>query len=371
MDFTDLAVPAVRQLVPYIPGKPISELEREIGRSSIVKLASNENPLGPSPRALAAMSAVCEDLHLYPDGGGFSLKAALSKHLSVDAERITLGNGSNDVLDILARTFLSEGVSAVFSEYAFAVYSIITQAVGAKAHIATAHDGSVGPRYGHNLGAFLKAIQKDTRVVFIANPNNPTGTFLTRPQLASFLSDVPQHIIVVIDEAYFEYVEDPHYPNALDWIEAYPNLVVSRTFSKAYGLAGLRVGYTVSHPDLAALMNRVRQPFNVNTLALVAAEASLRDETHLDNTVTLNRLGLKTVSEALLARGFDIIPSVGNFVSFDLGVPSGPIYSALLHAGVIVRPIGNYGLPNHLRVSLGTPDENQLFLEGLDQVVHR
>ena len=371
MDFIDLAVPAVRLLVPYTPGKPISELKREMGLSSIVKLASNENPLGPSPRALAAIQGLIQDLHLYPDGSGFGLKSAISARCGVDPGSITLGNGSNDVLDIVARTFLGTGVSAVFSEHAFEVYSIVTQAVGARSLIAKAHGGSHGPRYGHDLDAFRAAIQDDTRVVFIANPNNPTGTFLKRLELASFLSDVPRHILIVIDEAYFEYVEDPDYPNALDWLSEYPNLVVSRTFSKAYGLAGLRVGYTLSHPDVAALMNRVRQPFNVNSLALMAAEAALGDEAHLENTVTLNRLGLKTVSEVLMGRGFEVISSVGNFVTFDLGIPAAPIYLSLLHAGVIVRPIANYGLPNHLRVSLGTPDENQLFLEALDQVIPR
>jgi len=364
----ELAVPGVQGLTPYIPGKPIGELERELGLSHIVKLASNENPLGPSPLALSAAARVLPELHLYPDGGGFELKAALARKLGVNAEQITLGNGSNDVLELVARAFLSPEVSAVFSEHAFAVYPIVTQAVGAKASIASAHDGSTGPQFGHNLKAMTNALGRDTRVVFIANPNNPTGTYLGKTELHAFLARLPDHVIAVVDEAYFEYVSEPDYPDALSWLPEFPNLVVTRTFSKAYGLAGLRVGYAVTSLDIADLLNRVRQPFNVNTPALEAARAALQDEDHLAKTIRLNDAGLAMLSGELASRNLKFIPSVGNFITFDLGKPAGQLYEALLSEGVIVRPIANYGLLNHLRVTVGTEEENRIFVAALDRV---
>ncbi|NJD08809.1 MAG: histidinol-phosphate transaminase, partial [Methylococcaceae bacterium] len=279
-----MAVAGVQGLTPYQPGKPISELERELGISNIVKLASNENPLGPSPKALAAISGLLGELHLYPDGGGFELKAALARHLNVGADQITLGNGSNDVLDLVGRAFLGPGTAAVFSAHAFAVYPIVTQACGAELRVAKAHDGGEGPAYGHDLKAMAKLIDEPVRVVFVANPNNPTGTYLRRDELRAFLAAVPPQVVVVVDEAYFEYVDFPDYPDCLQWLKDFPNLIVTRTFSKAYGLAGLRVGYAVSSPALADLLNRVRQPFNVNTLALAAATAALGDREHLDRT---------------------------------------------------------------------------------------
>lgn len=364
-----LATPGVRKLTPYLPGKPIGELQRELGLSQIVKLASNENPLGPSPVALAAARAALDESHLYPDGGGFALKAALSAKLGVSPAQITLGNGSNDVLDLAARVFLSPEVSAVFSEHAFALYPLVTQAAGAQARVAAVHDGSRGPRYGHDLAAMAALIDADTRLVFVANPNNPTGTYLRRDELRSFLERLPGHVVAVVDEAYFEYVAEPDYPNALDWLGDFPHLIVTRTFSKAYGLAGLRVGYAVSSPNIADLLNRVRQPFNVNAPGLVAAAAALSDAEHLRRTVDLNRAGLEQLAGAFAARGIAHIPSVGNFITLDLGRPAAPVYAALLQAGVIVRPIANYGLPNHLRVTVGTAEENRIFLAALDGVL--
>lgn len=368
MDAIRLAVPGVQKLTPYLPGKPISELQREFGIDHVIKLASNENPLGPSPKALIAIKAALEELHLYPDGGGFALKSALAKKFSLDRTGITLGNGSNDVLELIARAFLAPGLSAVFSEHAFAVYPIVTQAVGAIAKVAPAHSGLDGPQYGHDLKAMLAKIDSSTRVVFIANPNNPTGTHLTRGDLLSFLKQVPADVIVVIDEAYFEYVRLDEYPNALEWLGEYANLIVSRTFSKAYGLAGLRVGYAASSPEIADVLNRVRQPFNVNIPALEGALAALSDDEYLERTVSLNQSGLAFLRSALKARGYAVIPSVGNFLTFDLDQPAAPIYDALLRKGVIVRPIANYGLPRHLRVTVGTEAENQAFLTALDQV---
>lgn len=368
MDPIKLAVPGVQKLTPYLPGKPISDLQRELGIDHVVKLASNENPLGPSPMALVAVKAAVDDLHLYPDGSGFALKAALAEKFGLDRNGITLGNGSNDVLELIARAFLAPGRSAVFSEHAFAVYPIVTQAVGATANVAPAHSGASGPRYGHDLSAMKAAIDATTRVIFIANPNNPTGTHLGRGELKNFLDQVAQDVIVVIDEAYFEYVRLDSYPNAMAWLGEYPNLIVSRTFSKAYGLAGLRVGYAVSSPEIADLLNRVRQPFNVNIPALEGALAALQDDAHLKRTIELNDQGLEFLRHALEARGFEVIPSVGNFLTFDLGRPAAPVYDALLRKGVIVRPIANYGLPRHLRVTVGTESENQSFLTALDQV---
>lgn len=369
MKAEQLALPGVRKLTPYQPGKPIGELERELGLSNIVKLASNENPLGPSPKALEALRLGIGDLHLYPDGGGFALKATLSRQLGVGAGQITLGNGSNDVLELAARAFLSPETSAVFSQHAFAVYPIVTQAVGAQARIAPAHDGTRGPRYGHDLLAMLGLIEETTRLVFIANPNNPTGTYLRSGELRAFLEQVPGHALVVVDEAYFEYVSEPDYPNALEWLNDFPNLIVTRTFSKAYGLAGLRVGYAVSNEEIADLLNRVRQPFNVNSLGLAAAGAALSDEDHLRRTVALNQAGLRQLAEAFEARGLAYIPSVGNFVTVDVGKPAAPLYEALLREGVIVRPIANYALPNHLRVTVGAEGQNRIFLAALDRVL--
>jgi histidinol-phosphate aminotransferase len=369
MQIDQLALPGVRGLTPYQPGKPISELERELGIRNIVKLASNENPLGPSPKALEAAGRALSASQLYPDGSGFELKAALAQKLGVRAGQITLGNGSNDVLELVARTFLSPEHRAVFSEHAFAVYPLVTQAVGAQVAVAPAHDGSRGPRYGHDLEAMAGLVDGATRVVFIANPNNPTGTYLSRDELLGFIGGLPDHVVAVVDEAYFEYVEKPDYPNALAWLADFPNLVVTRTFSKAYGLAGLRIGYAVSGEAVADLFNRVRQPFNVNAPALEAARAALDDEDHLRRSVRLNGEGLLQLAEGFERRGLAYIPSVGNFLTVDVGRPAGPVYDALLREGLIVRPVANYGLPSHLRVTVGTAEENRLFLEALDRVL--
>ena len=365
----ELAVHGVKGLTPYIPGKPIGELERELGITDIVKLASNENPLGPSRKALAAAADALAQVHLYPDGGGFELKAALAARFKLDPAQITLGNGSNDVLELIARAFLGPGVSAVFSEHAFAVYPIVTQAVGASARVAPAHDGRRGPRYGHDLDALRERVDGQVRVVFIANPNNPTGTYLDRDALTRFLRGLPDHVVPVIDEAYIEYVDADDYPDALTLQGLHPHLVVTRTFSKAYGLAGLRVGYAVSSAPMADLLNRVRQPFNVNAPALAAAVAALEDADHLARTVALNTVGRALLTDELTRRGLVVIPSVGNFVTFDAGKPASPVYEALLRQGVIVRPIANYGLPNHLRVTVGTEAENHFFLTALDRVM--
>ena len=369
-DFKQLAVTGVQALHPYQPGKPIEELERELGISNILKLASNENPLGASPQAQAALTAALKTLELYPDGSGYQLKQAIAEKFGLHSDQITLGNGSNDVLELIARAFLDNQRAAVISEHAFAVYQIVTQAVGAELQIAKANpaDHQTMP-YGHNLANLAAKITDKTRVVFIANPNNPTGTWLSTTALHSFLQRVPSDVIVVLDEAYTEYVQEAEFPNALTWLEEFPNLIVTRTFSKIYGLAGLRVGYAVSNPVIADLLNRVRQPFNVNSLALAAAQAALADDAFLQHSVDTNAAGLVQWRAACAENGWEYIPTVGNFITVDMQRPAAPLYYALLREGVIVRPIGGYGLPQHLRITIGTTAQNTRCIEALKKVL--
>ncbi len=367
--FLDLAAPGVRALQPYLPGKPIAELERELGISNVVKLASNENPYGPSPQALAAASAALEELSRYPEGSGYLLAEKLAGKHQLGSDCITLGNGSNDVLDMIARVFLTPEHEAVFSEHGFAVYPIAVQAVGAQARIAPAHDGSAGPAYGHNLEAMSRLIGPDTRLVFIANPNNPTGTWLPDDELNAFVAGLPSHVMVVIDEAYFEYVEHARYPDTSGWLQQFPNLIVTRTFSKAYGLAGLRVGYALSQPEVADLLNRVRQPFNVNLIAQAAAVAALDDDDHLQDCVRRNREGMLQLQAGFEKLGLCWIESAGNFIALETQRPGLDVYQDLLQQGIIVRPVANYGMPNHLRITVGRADENARFLNALEQVL--
>ncbi|MCY1410215.1 Histidinol-phosphate aminotransferase [compost metagenome] len=366
-DFLALALAGVQQLSPYVPGKPVDELAREldIDPASIVKLASNENPLGASPKALAAISGALAELTRYPDGNGFALKQRLAERCDVEMNQVTLGNGSNDILELVARAYLAPGVNAVFSEHAFAVYPIVTQAVGAQAKVVPAKD------WGHDLSAMLAAIDAQTRVVFIANPNNPTGTWFSADALDDFLQDVPAHVLVVLDEAYIEYAEGSDLPDGLDYLAAYPNLLVSRTFSKAYGLAALRVGYALSSPVIADVLNRVRQPFNVNSLALAAACAALDDTEYLAQSRRLNEAGMQQLQAGLHELGLGWIESKGNFIAVDLAREAAPVFQGLLREGVIVRPVANYGMPNHLRVTIGLPAENARFLEALSKVLAR
>ncbi|MGQ0657854.1 MAG: histidinol-phosphate transaminase [Chromatiales bacterium] len=362
VDLCELVAPGVRGLQPYQPGKPIEELERELGIRNIVKLASNENPLGPSAKALEAMRGAEAGLHRYPDGNGFELKRALAAHLGMDAAQITLGNGSNDVLELVARAFVRPGDEVIYSEHAFAVYPLVTLAVGGRAVVTPALD------YGHDLAAMQRGISAGTRVVFIANPNNPTGTWLRRDAVYEFLRAVPPRVIVVVDEAYFEFVIEADYPDCMQWLPEFSNLVVTRTFSKIYGLAGLRIGYGLSHPQLADILNRVRQPFNVNSLALVAATAALADENHVRRSVELNARGLQQLRDGMARLGLSCVPSAGNFLCVRVG-DAARIYEALLRKGVIVRPVANYGLPEHLRVSVGLEAENARLLEALAEIL--
>ncbi len=370
-DPVQLAVPGVRDLAPYEPGKPIETLAREYGLDDIIKLASNENPRGPSPRAVEAAQQAAAHVNRYPDGAGSALRERIATQFCVEPEAITLGNGSNDVLDMVARTFLGPGRNAVFSRHAFAVYPIATRAAGAAAHVADARppDDEAAP-YGHDLDAMYRCIDGDTGVVFIANPNNPTGTWLDGERLYRFLAAVPEHVVVVVDEAYAECVQGVEgYIEANAWLGELPNLIVTRSFSKIHGLSGLRCGYALSSTAIAELLNRVRHPFNVNSIALAAAEAALDDAVFLEKSRNVNAKGLRQLQDGLKGLGLDVIPSVANFVAVAVGRDAGPVYEALLRRGVIVRPIGGYELPHHLRVSVGTHEENERFLAALQQVL--
>jgi histidinol-phosphate aminotransferase len=358
----------VRAIAPYQAGKPIAEVAREFGldEASIVKLASNENPFGLPESSRQAMAAAAAELGRYPDANGFELKAALSTRYDVPADWITLGNGSNDILEIAAHAFVAAGQSVIYSQYSFAVYALATQGVGARAIVVPAKD------YGHDLAAMAASISDDTRLIFIANPNNPTGTFIPAGQIQAFLDQVPAHVVVVLDEAYNEYLEPEHQFESSQWVKRYPNLLVSRTFSKAYGLAGLRVGFAIAQPALTDLMNRIRQPFNVNSLAQAAAIAALNDKDFLAQGARNNSAGYRQFTEAFDELGLEYVPSFGNFVLVKVGEEpdaGARVNLALLKMGVIVRPVGNYGLPNWLRVSIGLPAENAVFIAALKKAL--
>jgi len=354
----------VRAIAPYVGGKPIEEVARELDLdpSTIIKLASNENPRGASPKVQAAIAAAATELTRYPDGNGFALKTALAKRLRVQPEQIVLGNGSNDVLELVTQAFLRPGDHAVYSQYAFIVYPLATQARGAVGIEVSAND------YGHDLDAMQHAITPQTRVVFVANPNNPTGTWLAGDVVERFVAAVPREVIVVLDEAYNEFLEPSQQSNATAWIERYPNLVVSHTFSKAHGLAALRVGYGVMDAAVADLMNRVRQPFNVNALAQAAALAALGDEQYVEDSRVMNRDGMRQVENGLRTLGLRFLPSRGNFVLFEAR-DANAVFQSLLRRGVIVRPVVNYNLPTWLRVTIGTPSENERFLAALGKAL--
>lgn len=367
--FLDLAVPGIRGLKPYQPGKPVAELEREYGITDIVKLASNENPLGPGARALEAINAAAGELSRYPDANGYELGRALAARHDVSPECITLGNGSNDLLVLLAESFLLPGLEAVYSRHAFAVYALAVQATGATHRVAEPVPAGHAQALGHDLDAMAELVGPQTRLVFVANPNNPTGTWLEADALEAFVASLPAHVIVVVDEAYAEYAQVPRYPDATRWLARYPNLVVTRTFSKAFGLAGLRIGYAVSDPGIADLLNRIRQPFNTNSLAQAAALAALDDEAHLAHSVEMNATELERVGGICTQLGLGVTPSAGNFLLVDMGTDAQPLFEALLREGVIVRPVANYGLPTHLRISIGTPQENDRLATALGKVL--
>ncbi len=368
MNLCDFAPEYIRSIQPYQPGKPIAELAREIGldEAYVIKLASNENPLGTSPLALDAMINALHDVALYPDGSGYELKIALSKRYAVAPEQIILGNGSNDILDLAARVFLKPGATAVYSQHAFAVYPLVVQMIGANGLSIPARD------FGHDLPAMLDAITPETRVVFIASPNNPTGTLSGEDELFQFMERVSRDVLVVIDEAYYEYLPETNKPDSIEWLKKFPNLLITRTFSKVYGLAGVRVGFGLTHPDVANLMNRVRQPFNVSSIGLVGALAALQDAEFVQKSYALNRAGMLQLTDGFRKLGIEFIPSYGNFISFNVTGDAAntlKIYQSLLRQGIIVRPLGIYEMPHHLRVTVGLESENKRFLESLENAM--
>jgi histidinol-phosphate aminotransferase len=360
-EVNELPAPAhVRAIAPYQAGKPIEEVAREVGLdpASIVKLASNENPLGMPETARKAMVAAMEDLGRYPDSNGFALKSALAARLGVPMDWITLGNGSNDILELAAAAVLAPGRSCVYAQHSFAVYALATQARGARAIVVPAR------ALAHDLDAMAVAITDDTTLVYVANPNTPTGTFAPAAAVEAFLARVPARVVVVLDEAYNEYLRPELRADSVAWVRKHPNLLVSRTFSTAFGLAGLRVGYGVAQPALTDLLNRVRQPFNVNAAAQAAAVAALADEDFLARSYALNLAGMQQLTQAFESAGLEYVPSYGNFVLVKVG-PAARVYQELLKRGVIVRPVANYQLPDWLRVSIGLPEENRRFLAAL------
>ncbi len=360
MDLCEQSPSYVRAIAPYQPGKPISELAREMGlkEKKIIKLASNENPLGVSPKAKSAIKKAIAELGRYPDGNAFELKAALAKRHRVPEECIVVGNGSNDLLEMAAAVFLAPGSSAVYSQHCFAVYPLATQSRGARSIVVPAKN------YGHDLEAMLAAIAPDTRVVFIANPNNPTGTFVTGAELEDFLARAPREVAVVVDEAYTDYLPRELRYDGVAWLAKYPNFILTRTFSKIYGLAGLRVGFGLMQPRVAELLNRVRQPFNVNSLALAAARAALEDRKFVAKSTRMNRSGMAALERSFKRLGLETIRSCANFITFRVS-RANAVYEKLLRQGVIVRPLAGYAMPEHLRVTVGTPKENEKFLKAL------
>lgn len=352
----------IQELVPYSPGKPIDEVKREYDVDEVVKLASNESPIGPSPLAINAVKKVLPEIHLYPDGSGHHLKKKLSKKLNVESANIMLGNGSNEIIELVARAFINEGDEAVMAEYAFIVYQSVTKAVGGKPVVVAME------HLKHDLNAMAAAVTEKTRVIFVANPNNPTGTAVTEDELATFLKAVPENVLILIDGAYYEYgLGKKHYKEAIPYLSKMKNLIILRTFSKAYGLAGLRVGYSVASKEIISLLEGLRQPFNVNSLALVAAEAALDDNNHLEKALKVNREGMIFLSEQVTSIGLSFVESFANFILIDVERDGGVFSEKLLHDGVIVRPMNGYGLSNYIRVTVGLPDENKRFIKVLKE----
>ena len=362
MDVKTLVAPWIQGLDPYPPGKPIEELEREYGVVDSIKLASNENPLGPSPKALAALQEALVQLHRYPDGGCYYLRRALARKYGLSPEATLIGNGSNELIELIVRTFLRQGDEAVMADQAFVIYRMVVQAHGGRPICVPLRN------WTHDLEAIADAITPATRIVFLANPNNPTGTIFLRSQWEDFLHAVPRQVVIVMDEAYAEFVEDPAYPDSIAALQQPRPLIILRTFSKIYGLAGLRVGYGIAHPELVDMMNRVRAPFNVSTLAQVAAVAALDDDEHVTRVRRINREGMAALREAFTQLGLEVVPSWANFILVRVG-NAARVYEALLRQGVIVRPVRFYGFPEHVRVTIGLPEENARLVNALSRVL--
>jgi histidinol-phosphate aminotransferase len=350
----------IKNLIPYIPGKPIEELERELGISGSIKLASNENPLGPSPKAVAAIKKALDGLNRYPDGSGFYLTGALARKYGVDPAQIILGNGSNELIELVVRTFVQPGDEVVSADPSFVVYRMITQAAGGVNVVVPCRD------LRHDLDAMAERTTEKTKLVFIANPNNPTGTMITRTEMDRFMSRIPGHVIVAVDEAYFEYATHAEYPDSLDCLKEGGQILALRTFSKIYGLAGLRIGYGITTPEVAGLMNKVRQPFNTNALGQAAALAALGDRRHVEKSVAINNEGKQFLYQSFQRLGVSFVPTETNFILFETALDAGQVYTVLLKQGVIIRPMGE----KRLRVTIGLPEENRRFVSELEKALN-
>lgn len=361
VNFRILANQFVADLIPYQPGKPIEELERELGITSSIKLASNENPLGPSPLAIASLSDLLQNVHIYPDAGCFDLKQQIAQYHNISPQQITVGNGSENILELIVKAYLHRGDHAVVSEYAFVTIPNLVHSYGASAKFVPAKN------WAHDVPAMIKAIDEKTRILFLINPNNPTGTYINDDEFQKLMAAVPPHVLVVVDEAYAEYITCPDYPHAINYLKQYSNLIVSRTFSKIFGLAGLRLGYSISSPEIADILNRARLPFNVNVIAAKAACLALQDTVHIANSIAMNNEGKEQLFSGLQALGCSVIPSLGNFLSVEVG-DGMTIYQKLLLEGVIVRPLRAYNMPRHIRVTIGTAAQNERFLAAVHKV---
>ena len=362
MKIIDHVAEHIRTLVPYAPGKPIEEVEREFGIPNSIKLASNENPLGPSPKALSAIREKLSQLNLYPDGDCFYLKNGLAEKLGVAPEQLIFGNGSNELIELAVRTFMNPGDEAVMAHQAFIVYQLVTQSAGVVRKALPLRD------FTHDLDAIGKAITAKTRLVFLANPNNPTGTIYRRQEWERFFNKVSDEVLILVDEAYFEYVDDPEYPDSLRYHQSGKSILTLRTFSKLYGLAGLRIGYGIASKELIGLMQRVRQPFNINAPAQWAALAALDDHEHIRRSLEVNREGMAYLRNQIAKLGLEQVPSQANFILIQVGNGE-EVFKQLLVQGVIVRPMGIYELPAYIRVTIGTMDENKKFIAALRKIL--
>lgn len=364
-DFHSLANSTIRNVTPYQPGKPIEEVERELGITSAIKLASNENPLGASPAAIHAAQQAALKIYFYPDAGCYVIKKSLANFLNIDTTQLTMGNGSENILELIIKSYLTSHDSAVISQYAFLTIPLLINSYGAELITSPARS------FGHDIHKMIAAIKKNTRIVFIVNPNNPTGTYTNEKELLFLLNSIPKNILIVIDEAYYEYINQDDYPNTVALLNHYPNLIITRTFSKAYGLAGLRLGYAISSPDIADILNRARLPFNVNNIVICSAQAALLDQEHIQKSIALIHQGMLHLEEEFKSLKIDYIPSLGNFITLNTKQDARNVYQNLLYQGVIVRPLHAYDMPTYLRVTIGTHEQNEKLLQALKTVLQR
>jgi histidinol-phosphate aminotransferase len=357
--------PKLLQVKPYQPGKPIAECQRELGLDHFIKMASNENPLGTSPHVTNNLANELSQLALYPDSNAYELKTALSKHLHVDSDQLILGNGSEDVLRMVIQTFVWGTQHILISEYAFVAYKILAQGLGVDVKEIAA------TQFGIDLDAMLKSITAQTRMIILANPNNPTGTYVNQLDFKRFLDKLSRDVFVVCDEAYYEYILEQDYPQTIAMLNEYPNLIITRTFSKAYGLAGLRVGYGIAHSSVVELMNRNRQPFNINHVGQIAAKLALEDQDFVKKSILLNEQGKEQLIKGLEKLGLRYLPSHGNFIAVEIKIPAKDVFQALLQQGIIIRPLAPYKLEHFFRITIGKHDENVACLTVLEKILHK